>query len=87
MIHLVYTVLESLVVYGSGNARFLAQLAWRFQKSAPAAAAAGVKNHNIDGPPCISIQANIVHLSIKVTYRIPQGTPLVQLQIMMICTV
>ena len=30
-------------INGSGNARFLAQPAWRFQKSAPAAAAAGVK--------------------------------------------
>ena len=29
-------------INGSGNARFLAQPAWRFQKSAPAAAA-GVK--------------------------------------------
>ena len=30
-------------INGSGNARFLAQPAWRFQKSAHAAAAAGVK--------------------------------------------
>ena len=30
-------------INGVGNARFLAQPAWRFQKSAPAAAAAGVK--------------------------------------------
>ena len=28
-------------INGSGNARFLAQPAWRFQKSAPADAAAG----------------------------------------------
>ena len=30
-------------INGSRNVRFLAQPAWRFQKSAPAAAAAGVK--------------------------------------------
>ena len=30
-------------INGSGNGRFLAQPAWRFQKSAPAATAAGAK--------------------------------------------